>query len=233
MHLHRCPLLIKLSQASYTPHLFNHDKPGRLTIIDPNRPENNISGGTNKIELIFQCFSEAHQVLISRLAAYTDNPSTVSSFLEGIVGSDFTEYELQRDMLYELHYGSKRETLEPSPVEQTDGIDGNLVADLHTFPVEISLQQKWPRPPDAASTPASRSSLNSGGGLAPKDAIPANPQNQNTPVVTAKQRRAAKLKSLRPDVAHLIKDSISLKAAIRIGGYEDREEMERDLTKRD
>lgn len=80
------------------------DKAGRLTIIDPNRADNNISGGTRLIEGIQTCFSLAHQALVQRLAEFErGTPQTKSpSFLECLVGGDFTKYRIQRQKLYEL-----------------------------------------------------------------------------------------------------------------------------------
>lgn len=93
-----------LLQASYRPFQFNNDKPDRLKIIDPNRPENNISGGTNKIGLIFDCFATAHDLLQERLAAHA-NGGGRSSFLEHVVGGNFEAYDTQREYLQELHLG--------------------------------------------------------------------------------------------------------------------------------
>ena len=93
---------------SYTPYLFREERPERLTIIDPNRSSNNISGGTRLIEVIFQCFSDALTTLQSALAQASDSQAGTSSILATILGSDFELYESQRDALYELHYGTKR-----------------------------------------------------------------------------------------------------------------------------
>lgn len=90
------------------PHLFNRDKKGRLTIVDPNRPDNNISGGSSEIERVFRCFSRAHQVLQNRMADYSSfDPSSgrAFSFLEDIIGGDFEAYRVQREVLSRLHAG--------------------------------------------------------------------------------------------------------------------------------
>lgn len=84
------------------------DKKGRLTIIDPNRPENNISGGTSGIQKILHAFSLAHQGLLQRLddLENLDSDEESKSILEYIVGGDFTAYDLQRQMLYDLYDAS-------------------------------------------------------------------------------------------------------------------------------
>ena len=75
-----------------------------MKIIDPNRPDNNISGGTIKIGLIFDCFSTAYDILQASLAAH-ENGHNVPSFLEQIVGGNFEAYDTQREYLRELHIG--------------------------------------------------------------------------------------------------------------------------------
>ena len=77
-----------------------------MKIIDPNRPDNNISGGTNKIGLIFDCFSTAYDILQASLAAH-ENGDNVPSFLEQIVGGNFEAYDSQREYLRELHIGPR------------------------------------------------------------------------------------------------------------------------------
>jgi hypothetical protein len=91
-------------QNTYRPFQFNNDKPDRLKIIDPNRPENNISGGSNKIGLIFQSFGQAHDILQEQLKEHDDGRA-VASFLEQLVGGNFESYDTQRDFLRDLHYG--------------------------------------------------------------------------------------------------------------------------------
>lgn len=76
-----------------------------MTIIDPNRADNNISGGTHKIAEIQECFRAAYEALQDRLETFhsKDEPD---SFLECLVGGDFSPYEAQRQLLHELYTGS-------------------------------------------------------------------------------------------------------------------------------
>jgi non-canonical poly(A) RNA polymerase PAPD5/7 len=85
------------------------DKKGRLTIIDPNRPDNNISGGTRDIQKIFHAFSLAHKGLLERLGSVEDlEPNEApKSFLEHIVGGDFSSFDRQRQILRDLYDASK------------------------------------------------------------------------------------------------------------------------------
>lgn len=85
------------------------DKKGRLTIIDPNRPDNNISGGTRDIQKIFHAFSLAHKGLLERLGTIEDlePDEEPKSFLEYIVGGDFSSFDQQRQILHDLYDASK------------------------------------------------------------------------------------------------------------------------------
>jgi len=92
-------------QNTYMPYISRKDKSdARLTIIDPNRPDNNISGGTNQITEIVRCFSSAHQSLMLRLDDYEKRTaqSPTSSLLECLVGGNFAQYEAQRQVLHNL-----------------------------------------------------------------------------------------------------------------------------------
>ena len=79
------------------------ERPDCLSIIDPHRPENNISAGTHEIQRIVDCFKIAHEVLQSRLHDEFTYPRRSSSLLEGILGGNFSAYELQRQSLYNIH----------------------------------------------------------------------------------------------------------------------------------
>ncbi|KAF2274105.1 uncharacterized protein EI97DRAFT_451909 [Westerdykella ornata] len=68
------------------------ERPDRLSIQDPNNPENNVSGGSNRVEHIFRLFSEAHKVLEQRLRIV--DLSGVS-ILETIIGGNYDSYEQQ------------------------------------------------------------------------------------------------------------------------------------------
>ena len=84
--------------------IFTNEKKNRLTIVDPNRPENNISGGTNQIELIFRAFARAYDSLQKGLRAYDKGDFQVS-FLEELIGGNFEAFETQRDHLGAVYFG--------------------------------------------------------------------------------------------------------------------------------
>lgn len=87
--------------------LFAKEKADRLTIIDPNRPENNISGGSRLISGIIEAFRYAHDLLIDRMSAQEQDRSgrPNDSILRDLLGGDFTAYEEQRKQLGELYFG--------------------------------------------------------------------------------------------------------------------------------
>lgn len=99
-----------LLQRSYKLLIHSNDKAGRLTIIDPNRPDNNISGGSHEIERVFRSFKQAHGDLVSKLQDFGSETDTSSfSFLKDLVGGNFTAYELQRSVLRDLYRGNRRQ----------------------------------------------------------------------------------------------------------------------------
>jgi hypothetical protein len=93
-----------LVYQAHHPDRFNDKNNERLTIIDPHRSDNNISGGTNQVEPIFNSFSKAHEALTTRLSAHqsgagVDQPGT---FLGCLIGGNFASYETQRAKLRDL-----------------------------------------------------------------------------------------------------------------------------------
>ena len=79
------------------------ERPDCLSIIDPHRPENNISAGTHEIQRIVDCFKIAHDILQSRLHDEFAYHRRSGSLLEDILGGNFSAYELQRQSLYKIH----------------------------------------------------------------------------------------------------------------------------------
>lgn len=139
-----------------------------MTIIDPNRPENNISGGTTEIETILEAFATAHDSLQSRLAEHEERATSGPySFLEDIVGGDFGSYEEQRKTLKDLHFG-------------LTGMDYPTAARRPPPPPPPATQiQPPPPPPDLPLPPKqggqSQSRFSSGQQGAVKHPLPARP----------------------------------------------------------
>ena len=68
------------------------ERPNGLSIQDPNRPENNISGGSHKAWEVFQAFRSAHRILKDRI----DSKSPGRSILECLLGGNYETYIMQR-----------------------------------------------------------------------------------------------------------------------------------------
>ena len=136
-------------QRRYGPLAYSREGPERLTIIDPNRPDNNISGGTKQIGLIFECFSRAHDHLNDLMTGQLDGFDIGTSLLEDVIGGNFTAYELQRAVLSDLHsrvfaqaaavappvsaYGSHQSRAAPLQQQKVLGapVSKNLIARSH------------------------------------------------------------------------------------------------------
>ncbi|KAF2745504.1 hypothetical protein M011DRAFT_460088 [Sporormia fimetaria CBS 119925] len=70
-----------------------------LSIQDPNRSDNNISGGSHRAALVFKLFSEAHEALLARL----QRPDFSGiSILETIIGGNYETYERQKMIIANL-----------------------------------------------------------------------------------------------------------------------------------
>ncbi len=83
---------------------FPYKNTDRFSIIDPNNPENDISGGSSNTARIVQIFSDAHRRLHDRmeaLANMTDRKN--ASILEVILAGNYSSFRLQREHLKKLH----------------------------------------------------------------------------------------------------------------------------------
>ena len=74
------------------------ERPNGLSIQDPNRPENNISGGSHKAWEVFQAFRSAHRILKDRI----DSKSPGRSILECLLGGNYQTYIMQRRHMQSL-----------------------------------------------------------------------------------------------------------------------------------
>lgn len=64
--------------------------------------DNDISGGTREIKLIFRAFSEAYDKLVSRMLALTDNHDPCASILGTIIAANYDAYTEQRFQLRQV-----------------------------------------------------------------------------------------------------------------------------------
>ncbi|KAF1351614.1 hypothetical protein EJ07DRAFT_159352 [Lizonia empirigonia] len=75
------------------------ERPDGLSIQDPNRPENNISGGSHKAWEVFRAFGSAYRVLKDRI----DSKSPGRSILECLLGGNYESYIMQRRHMQTLN----------------------------------------------------------------------------------------------------------------------------------
>jgi non-canonical poly(A) RNA polymerase PAPD5/7 len=104
-------------KALYIPFQYNRDKPNRLAIIDPNKADNNISGGTAEIDLVFGCFSRAFDDLQEQMAQRELSGSSPTSLMTGLLGGDYEAYNSQRERLRRLHpnFNQSEQVTQPLP----------------------------------------------------------------------------------------------------------------------
>jgi hypothetical protein len=115
----------------YSPFLYNHDKPNRLAIVDPNKADNNISGGTAEIDLVFKCFVQAYNDLSQRMAERERSGMASKSLLTDLLGGDYEAYAWQRERLQRIHSSRLGQIKQPlPPVASLSGPPG--VALRHT-----------------------------------------------------------------------------------------------------
>ncbi len=74
----------------------------RLSIIDPNNPENDISGGSGGIESITAAFRDAFKKLQREMATLARDPRPFGSILKPIFGGDYSSFIVQRAHLERL-----------------------------------------------------------------------------------------------------------------------------------
>ncbi|KAK4201522.1 putative Poly(A) RNA polymerase protein [Triangularia verruculosa] len=85
----------------------------RLSIIDPNNEENDISGGSSNTGHIFSIFSRAHDDLRQRMRSMAEDPRRgTGSILGVIMGGNYSSFEEQRSYLEKL---ANREPGSPLP----------------------------------------------------------------------------------------------------------------------
>jgi len=89
-----------LSQNQVTS--FTYKNPDRLSIIDPNNPGNDISGGSQNYPQIKACFAEAHKLLQERMERVAQGEKH-DSILEIILGGNYAQFREQRNYLRKVH----------------------------------------------------------------------------------------------------------------------------------
>ena len=82
-------------------------KADRLAIIDPNKADNDISGGSKNVMLIFSRFSRAREEILQAMRS-----SNRASLLDWMLGGNYNNFLWQRNRLREC-YDAQRGDLGP------------------------------------------------------------------------------------------------------------------------
>ncbi|KAG6017709.1 hypothetical protein E4U43_000310 [Claviceps pusilla] len=81
---------------------FTYRDKSRLSIIDPNNPSNDISGGSSNTNAIMARFEDAYYALRDQMARVARDPSC-GSILEPILRGDYSSFRQQREYLRHVH----------------------------------------------------------------------------------------------------------------------------------
>ncbi|KKK19785.1 hypothetical protein P175DRAFT_0441046 [Aspergillus ochraceoroseus IBT 24754] len=194
--------------------VYKENNNARLSIEDPNNPDNDISGGTREIALIFKSFSEAYRLLKNRMLSMSISGRNHDSILGAIIAANYDEYTECRWQLRDVfdnnpRFAQYRQSPSPPPPPQSPP------------PKESVPPPPPPTVPVKPSAPSPQSSRES------KEKLTKIQRKKH-----ASKDRASRLKQLRPDIAS-IPTSISNKQALELGGYSTQSEMDKDLTMRE
>lgn len=91
--------------------MYKSYKPDRLAIMDPNRPDNDISGGSGNTVLIFKRFAQAHQEILDAMS----NAKRIS-LLDWMLGGKYDSFAWQRTRLEELYRATHGDSEVNSPL---------------------------------------------------------------------------------------------------------------------
>lgn len=89
-----------------------------LTIIDPNNPSNDISGGSREIHAVFEVFRKAHSQILQRMSKVQAGKDVQDSILGCVLGGNYSSFIHQRNKLYKLYSG---ESVSPPPEPARSG----------------------------------------------------------------------------------------------------------------
>ncbi|EEQ92121.1 DNA polymerase sigma subunit [Blastomyces dermatitidis ER-3] len=189
--------------------VYQANKQQRLAIMDPNNPDNDISGGTKEIPLIFRAFADAYQILKQDMVQAAFFPQKrMNSLLGSIIGANYESYDRQRTHLTSLCETDPRfaHFFQPPPPNS---------------PPPEAPATPPPPPPEEPGTVAARGTEH-------------NNSAQNSKLSKKQSTaldRANRLRKLRPDLKKVPK-FVALDAAVKLGGYSSIVEMDSDLSRR-
>ncbi|PYH93498.1 topoisomerase family protein TRF4 [Aspergillus ellipticus CBS 707.79] len=185
----------------------------RLSIEDPNNADNDISGGTREIALIFRAFSDAYRRLKGRMVSTAMAGNAETSILETIIAANYDEYSEQRWQLREI-------------------FDNDPRFSRHRRPSTPPPPPRGPPPPPEAAAPPPPPLPSNSPPAGPKSRAQRDKMTKLQKKQQAARERAARLKRLRPDIPS-VPYSINNDQALSLGGYATQSEMDRDLMMRE
>ncbi|KAL2022048.1 hypothetical protein VTK56DRAFT_6288 [Thermocarpiscus australiensis] len=105
---------------------FTYKANDRLSIIDPNNPENDIAGGSSNAGTVTSLFADAHRELTRRMAQLAQDPSRHGQSILGVIlGGNYSSFQKQRDYLELLaRQGSGQDKKQPAPRKASKGKNG-------------------------------------------------------------------------------------------------------------
>ncbi|KAL4881407.1 hypothetical protein BJY04DRAFT_207517 [Aspergillus karnatakaensis] len=235
--------------------VYKENNKARLSIEDPNNPDNDVSGGTHQIGVVCKAFSNAFQILKARMDSAATSDKNDESLLGSIIAANFDEYTEVRWQLRELYDTDPRfaqygPSSPPPPPPYGSPPPSNAVppppppvlpTSAHPLPV------KPPAGPKQQALESKESKSNESKSKAPKLKAPKPKESkpkESKPKESEKKKsklqkkqqaskdRAARLKRLRPDIGK-IPQSVSNDDALKLGGYQTQSEMDKDLMTRE
>ena len=85
-------------RPNYRKLVYQANKADRLAIMDPNKPDNDVSGGSRNVSNIFDRFSRAHDEILIAMRS-VNRPS----LLDWLLGGNYEIFSRQRDHLRNLY----------------------------------------------------------------------------------------------------------------------------------
>ncbi|KAL8692879.1 MAG: hypothetical protein Q9218_002172 [Villophora microphyllina] len=191
----------KRAQARRNPPVYQGQTPlEKLAITDPNNRDNDISGGSRNVALIFRLFSQAYDEVMKSMRSHIR-----TSLLDWMLGGNYGNFVTQRQRLqglYRSRWGSGEPSVLTTPVMPVDHHDGAL-ADAEGGN-DQSIQPLSGLPVNVFSNP-----LGSNVVVQPKVMPPKVPNAANKK--EADRRRAFNLKRKYPSFAKEIPNSLNPK----------------------
>ncbi|MCJ1355694.1 MAG: hypothetical protein MMC33_005686 [Icmadophila ericetorum] len=112
---------IQMDPPGYYPKPQSNRNSERLAIMDPNTPNNDISGGSHNVMLIFRLFSQARNIVKHAMAS-----SEPGSLLSSMLGGDYSCYFERRDHLLRIY----RDTYGPVLSNYSNGTAGGAFVEI-------------------------------------------------------------------------------------------------------